>query len=248
MTSKREIIEAIKNTAEDNGGMPLGRIRLRQETGITEHHYQKYGTLGQLQTEAGYPPNQLTQGIAEDALVKQLVELCARFGRFPTQQQLRQARHEAPDLIASHNTFNRLGETKARRAAAVVGYLASNGELDDDEKAVLKICLPIAETAECDADDPEGQMDECGYVYLFRDGRAYKIGNSTDPDCRRDALQTGNPRRIVLVHRILTDDPVGIEKYWHDRFAGRRHTIDGGREWFHLTRDDVATFRARRRM
>jgi len=91
-------------------------------------------------------------------------------------------------------------------------------------------------------------MDICGYVYLFRDGKAYKIGNSTNPDARRSALQTGNPRRIALVHRIVTDDPSGIEAYWHDRFNDRKSNVPGGDEWFYLRKKDVAAFRSRVRM
>ena len=30
------------------------------------------------------------------------------------------------------------------------------------------------------------------------------------------------PEETKLIHEIKTDDPVGIEEYWHKRFRGRR--------------------------
>lgn len=246
--TKDEIIHTIRITAEANGGTPLGKIRLFKETGIAEHHYMKFGTLGQLQREAGFSANEMNQAASEDDLINQFIKMCCRFDRFPTNQQFRQARHDMPNEFASHNTFNRLGRTQASMAATVVAALSVKETLDTEQQAALDICLPIAEQSEAEANDPDAKMVTCGYVYLFRDGKGYKIGKSSDPDSRRAALQTGNPRRIKLVHRILTDDPSGMENYWKKRFSDCRIGISKGHEWFRLSREDVKAFRARIRM
>lgn len=82
-----------------------------------------------------------------------------------------------------------------------------------------------------------------GYVYMMRSGRRYKIGHTTSPSRRHREVRLDLPDPTTVVHEIPTDDPVGIEAYWHQRFGSKRVRDT---EFFTLDATDVAAFKRRR--
>jgi fumarate reductase subunit D len=69
------------------------------------------------------------------------------------------------------------------------------------------------------------------YVYVISDGNRVKIGKTTtDPQKRLSTLQTGNPRKLELLHQFECRNPDRLEKYLHKLFASKRERG----EWFRL--------------
>lgn len=106
-----------------------------------------------------------------------------------------------------------------------------------EEYAPAKEQLPETES-------PTGTV--VGFVYLLRHGtrKEYKIGRTNNPLRREGELGIQLPEKLQPVHYIKTDDPAGVEAYWHTRFASKRK--EG--EWFALTAQDVLAFKRWRRI
>ena len=106
---------------------------------------------------------------------------------------------------------------------------------------VLEICnraIKISPTEQV-PDEPAGNPSMVGYVYLLKFRSDYKIGASADPDRRYGEVATQMPDTMTKVHIIKTDDPFGVENYWHRRFQAQR--LKG--EWFRLSLTDVRAFK-----
>jgi hypothetical protein len=78
----------------------------------------------------------------------------------------------------------------------------------------------------------------------MKSGRYFKIGRANSASRREYELAIQLPEKVRTVHVIRTDDPPGIEAYWHKRFESKRKNG----EWFALDAADVAAFKRRRFM
>jgi len=239
--NKNHILEEIRRTAKANGGVPLGKRRFLTETGIRESDWSgRFWTKwNDAVREAGYEPNAKQAAFQSEKILENLASLVRELGHYPVIAELRMKARSNPDF-PSHNSFTRLG-----RKAQVASLLVSWCELSPGWEDVQAICAPLAVSDAVD-DVPVKQdaTASMGYVYLFKSGKYYKIGRSNAPGRREYELAIQLPERIVTVHTIRTDDPVGIEQYWHQRFSERRKNG----EWFELRREDVSAFRRRKFM
>ncbi|MBN2555904.1 MAG: GIY-YIG nuclease family protein [Anaerolineales bacterium] len=235
---KNYILEEIRRTAEANGGTPLGKAKFQAETGIsTSDWYGKHwARWGDALIEAGYSPNTMQQAFDDDFLLGKLAALVQDLGRFPVSAELRMKARGDPSF-PSHNTFRRLGK-KAKLARLLIKYCKEREEYSD----VVVICIPLAVDSDQIPEVQEFDDVKFGYVYLLRSGRYYKIGRSNAPGRREYEISLQLPEEVNTVHVIKTDDPAGIEEYWHRRFAGKRK----GGEWFDLSNKDIAAFKRRK--
>jgi hypothetical protein len=235
-SSKDYILEEIRRLAGANGGRAPGVESFCAETGIRREeivgrHWVRWSDAVQ---EAGLRPNVMT-GRRDDAEVaSKLAALIRRLGHYPVKAELQLARRDDPDFPHVDSLRKRGGV-----AELVARWCESVGGFDD----VAAICSAARARA---TKGPEEKADavELGDVYLLRSGRFYKVGRSNAAGRRGRELAIQLPERATVVHVIKTDDPVGIEAYWHRRFEDRRKNG----EWFQLTAADVSAFRRRRFM
>lgn len=103
---------------------------------------------------------------------------------------------------------------------------------------MLKICRSLADSIK-KKEDTADQNEKFGYVYLMKSGRFYKIGRSSILEKRKYEIGIKLPQALKSIHEIKTDDPNGVEAYWHNRFEDKRKQG----EWFDLSPSDIKAFK-----
>jgi hypothetical protein len=236
---KAHILNEIRRTADVNGGKPLGVARFFEQTGIKESDWRgkHWARWGDALVEAGLARNSLQAPFAEDLILDRLVQITRQLGRIPVVSEMRLARRADPTFPNSKTILGRFGG-KDGLLERLRAYLNDRPEDHD----VLSL-IPLPSDAEPTAKDVSGNI-EFAFVYLLKSGKYWKLGRSNSIGRRQYELAIQLPEKTTLVHEIRTDDPIGIEAYWHRRFAERR--MNG--EWFALTNDDIAAFKRRKFM
>lgn len=236
---KQHILQEITRTAKANGGTPLGWRRFLSETGIKESDWKgKYwARWNDAVTEAGLEPNQKTSAYEEGLLIEKFISLMRELGRFPVIAEIRMKVRKDP-TFPNDKTFGRFG-SKPEFAGKILDYCRSRSGYDD----VVALCATISPRSNNEQDRDESQV-VIGYVYLMKSGKFYKLGRSNAAGRREYELSIQLPEKLKTVHVIRTDDPAGIEAYWHKRFEEKRRNG----EWFDLDTAEVSAFKRRKFM
>ncbi|MCA9024958.1 MAG: GIY-YIG nuclease family protein [Planctomycetaceae bacterium] len=237
--TREEILDEIRRLAGENEGSPPGQIRFANESGIRESEWlgRYWARWGDALIEAGYQPNLWRAGYEDEWVLEKLVHLIRQLDKFPTKNELAMHSRSKPDF-PSHGVFRRLG-TKSELALKAADWCKSRSGFDD----VIKICEPFAAKKSKAELSKNSDPIVKGFVYLLKSGRHYKIGHTNSVARREYELGIQLPEKAAVIHKIETDDPSGIEAYWHKRFAEKR--LNG--EWFALTAADVRAFKLRRK-
>ena len=233
---KRHILREIKRTAEQNGGKPLGQDRFEAETGVKYGQWRgKYwATWSDALREAGFQPNQSNPALGDQVLLDGMIGFIRRLQRFPTWAEWNME-HRTDPAMPSMSAFRRAGfGTVGELGSKLVEYCEDHEGFED----VLRLALAVAKPKERDS----GAEAREGSVYLIKSGRHYKVGRAFEIGRRAREIALQLPERAVTIHIIQTDDPIGIEAYWHKRFEAKR----ANGEWFALTANDVRAFKRRK--
>ena len=233
---RESIISEIKRLAALNGGQAPGKLAFVSATGITETKWRgKYwARWGDALIEAGFEPNAWVGKSDSNAILDGLIAACRHHGRLPTNSEVSMLRRSNP-AIPAPRTIDNIFDGRAELIAALKEHVVNKPEYADVQAMLPEVAPPRPTPV-------SGARKVDGSVYLIKSGHSYKIGRSDQLEQRVKGIRTSLPDASKLLHDIKTDDPPGIEAYWHRRFADRR----GNGEWFKLTTDDVKAFMRRK--
>ena len=239
---KNHIISEIKRIAKENNDKAPGWMVFERETGIRKSDWYPDIWLrwGDALLDAGYAPNKFQTAIDNDSIIQNYIGLVRELGKLPVEGEIRR-KSKNDKSFPSHTVFNRFGG-KIKLIEAVMFYCQTHSGNED----IISLCSVYSAIS-----SPEQQEDKrkiskvnSGFVYLMKSGKHYKIGrtNSVGRREREFAIQIPVPPKTI--HSIETDDPVGVEAYWHNRFKDKR----GEGEWFDLSSDDIRAFKRWKRI
>jgi hypothetical protein len=238
--TRDQILQAIRVSAAEIGRVPGARA-FHSTTGIsrTDLWNAGFARYSEAVEAAGLAANKLQGARDSNEMLSTIALLTRELGRFPTISDLKAARAGSP-TIPSYEAYFRLGGQSYSRVPDLLLRFCKSDENYGDVAEILSKSTQSSSGSRPASGKPSARVK--GYVYLAKHGQDYKIGRSNDVARRRREIALLLPQELEHVHVIETDDPEGIERYWHQRFSDRR--IRG--EWFRLDHDDVAAFKRRR--
>jgi hypothetical protein len=233
---RKDILTQIQRLAAGAGGRPPGQTSFESETGISQGKWRGvyWARWSDALDEAGFEPNEWTSKKDTKTILERFAEITLELGSIPTKSEIDLMRRQDNSVPSSRHIMGHFG-SKNGLAKALLD-LAAN-----DERFSALTDFVLAEHNDGhEIGRAASSID--GWVYLIKSGENFKIGRSDNLERRVKQISIALPETANLFHAIQTDDPVGIEEYWHKRFADRR--LNG--EWFKLTKSDIAAFKRRK--
>jgi len=168
--------------------------------------------------------------------LEKLACLTLELGHFPINAEIKmKARKD--ENFPSHSVFDRLGN-KSELRLKLQTFCSQHTNYND--------VIPLIPISKPTNENKNLTVVSKGYVYLMKHGsrNEYKIGRTNNVMRREGELSIELPEKLSPIHTIETDDPAGIEKYWHARFSQKRKNG----EWFSLSAEDVKAFKRWKRI
>jgi hypothetical protein len=227
------IINEIKRLAAESGGSP-GKLVFARQTGIKEGQWSGvfWARWSDALSEAGLENNKLQGRFATEDVLDQIAKACRSYEHFPTSAEMKLYRRTNPSF-PSHGAIANHFPSRSELLAALIRYVAAREAYQD----VASFLPEVRQAA-----PPIHKQSAEGFVYLLRSGNHYKIGRSDELERRVKEIRISLPEAVSLEHAIKTDDPSGIEAYWHRRFDSLR----ANGEWFKLGPNELAAFKKRK--
>lgn len=232
MWTRERVISTYRRESE-KAGKPLGVKafnKLVPERAWRGRHFARFSELVEA---SGYASRTKNNRLDDEPLLCRMVELARSLGHFPTEDERTIARRDDETFPSNNTLRDHFGGTETLKRA--LGKFCESSDEHDDVLNMLGREL----SAEYKA------RGTVGFVYMMKYGKHYKIGFTSDVGKRGYDLKLLVPEPHRTIHYFETDDPRGIEAYWHRRFADK--LCDGTREYFALSPEDVAAFRRRKR-
>jgi Meiotically up-regulated gene 113 len=234
---KNQILNEVRRLSSENDGKVIGQDKFAKVTGIKKDAWagRIWIRWSDVLLEAGFEPN-LFGGSHEIAFLFQKLQECSNhFGKFPSKNEIKFYKTIDPTM-PSHTSYSsrfdvRTLQNEYRKWLVTLQNLS---EFDIELLTTLELLPQESPKPTAPAKD--------GYIYAIKFGDYYKIGRSNDIERRIKQINIALPERGEIIHFIETDDPVGIEKYWHNRLDAYR---ENG-EWFKLPANELAAFKRRK--
>lgn len=253
MLIKEEVIKKLQKWATENGGKTPGEQNFYEYVEIGIYDLRKLGWANwrELVLDAGLTPNKFDKTkYSREQLCNLFIEAIREKGKWPTRGELEVKHHKDSSFPDAGTFYRKLGLVlTGDLASKILDYVKDRREYKD----VIDICNSFLEKLEENTTPKEPSFTgDIGYVYLLKsklgNATAYKIGKTNDPERRVMELnQPSNEQNLIW--KIETDDPAGVEKYWHDRFELKRlYPRKAKSEWFKLNSSDVKVFKRWKRI